>query len=76
MEVNKHLDRYYLQSKIKIMEIIYHVLAFLIALMTFSMKVTSENVYAKFIVSAVNRTVCFFVMLYSGVQIFKHFGVI
>jgi len=60
----------------EIAQTIFYFCVILISLIVFAMKVTGPNTFITFIAIAFCRLVPLFCILYAGVQIFKHFGII
>lgn len=58
------------------MELTYHILSLLMALLVFFMKFTAQNSFIQPILVLLGKVIPLFVLLYSGIQIFKHFGVL
>lgn len=60
----------------EIANLIYHISVMLIALVMFFMKYKTHNAVFELFLKVIGKIVPLFCMLYSGVQIFKHFGII
>jgi hypothetical protein len=56
--------------------LIYHISVILMALVIFFMKVTARNDVFELLLKTLGKIVPLFCMLYAGIQIFKHFGII
>lgn len=58
------------------LDLIFHFSVILMSLIIFFSKVTAENQIFALLFKAMGKLVPFFCMLYAGVKIFKHFGII
>lgn len=56
--------------------IIYHYSVLVIAIVFFFMKWTATSAFFQFILNAVSKIGGLYCILYSGVQIFKYYGII
>lgn len=56
--------------------LIYHFSVMVIAIVMFFMKLTAPNAVFELFLKAVGKIVPLFCILYAGIQIFKHFGII
>ena len=57
-------------------ELIYHFVVLLISLLVFFMKFTAPGAIADVTVKIIGKLCPLYCMLYSGIQIFKHFNII
>lgn len=58
------------------MELAFYFSALSVALIVFFLKITAPGAITQFILQALGKLVPLFVILYSGIQIFKYFGAI
>ena len=56
--------------------LIYQFCVIAISIVIFFMKITAPNAVFELLLKAVGKIVPLYCMMYSGVQIFKHFGII
>jgi hypothetical protein len=56
--------------------LIYHFSVMIISIVFFFMKLTAPNEILQLFLRAIGKIVPLFCMLYAGVQIFKHFGIV
>lgn len=64
---------------IKTMEtanLLFHFSVMLISLMVFFLKITAPNAFLELILKAIGKLIPLFCLLFAGVQIFKHFGLL
>lgn len=57
-------------------DLIYHLSVLLISIIMFSMKITFHNEILQLFLRACGKLIPLYCMLYAGIQIFKHFGII
>ena len=58
------------------LELVFHFAVIAISLVVFFLRITASNAIFEFFMSAIAKVVPLFCMLFSGVQIFKYFGLI
>lgn len=58
------------------MELTYHFCTMALALLIFFMKFTAKSDGIELILKVLGKIIPLFVMLYSGINIFQHFGII
>ena len=56
--------------------LIYHLLVVLMSIVMFNTKITAPNDFLEIILKSLVKLDSLFCMLYAGVQLFKHFGII
>lgn len=56
--------------------LVYHFSVVAISLVIFCMKIKAPNAIFQFLLQVVGKLVPIYCILYAGVQIFKHFGII
>ena len=57
-------------------ELIYNFSVMAMAILLFFMKFTAPNAIFEVLIRAIGKVIPLFCILYAGVQIFKHFGII
>lgn len=57
-------------------DLIYYVISLLLALVMFFLRITAPNATLEILFRGITKVSSLFVMLYSGIQVFKYYGVI
>ena len=58
------------------MELTYYLCSLSIATLIFFMKFTARNDFIELLLKLIGKAVPLFTMFYSGIEIFKHFGLL
>lgn len=56
--------------------LIYHISVIIMAILIFFMKFTARNDALELVLKLLGKIIPLFCMLYAGIQIFKHWGII
>lgn len=58
------------------METIYHFITILFAIIMFDLQISTPNAILTFLLKSISKVSSVFVILYSGIQIFKYLGIL